>query len=71
VIFLRLETEHFVFEALGNDGDEAGDALKHALQYHAEMYDLPENWHTEYDISRMEISPGECFRDRQLLYRKL
>ena len=70
MIFLWIDTEHFRFEALGKDGDEAGHALNMALTYHGEMYGLSKDWHTTYDIGRLEIEPGECFRDGQLLYRK-
>lgn len=71
MVILRMETRHFSFEALGATGDEAGTALNAALKYHGEMYALPENWHTCYDIARLEIAPGECFRDGQLLYRRI
>lgn len=71
MILLTLETEHFHFQALGRDGGEVAVALKMALDYHGEMYGLPENWHVEhYDVVRLEIEPGECFRDGQLLYRR-
>jgi hypothetical protein len=71
MILLTIQTEHFYFQACGESGDQAGAALNNALQYHAEMYGLPENWHRAYDIERLEIEPGECFRDGQLLYREI
>lgn len=70
MIFLTVQTEHFYFQALGANGDQAGAALKAALDYHAEMYGLPKDWHTAYDVDRLEIEPGECFRDGQLIYRE-
>lgn len=70
MILLTLETLKFFFEALGETGDQAGAALNAALDYHGEMYGLPKNWHTDYEVNRLEILPGECFRDRQLLYRE-
>ncbi len=71
MIILTLNTEHYYFQAAGEDDAEAKCALEMALTYHSEALSLdPKWWIGHYDIERLEIRYGECFRDGQLLYRK-
>lgn len=70
MILLTLETEHYQFQALGENDHIARETLKHATDYHAEQVGIASNWVDHYDVQSLEIFPGECFRDGQLLYRR-
>lgn len=69
MILITMDTEHFTFEACGTTEAEAGDALKKALAYHAEIYGLPDDWSRPYDKRFLKIEPGQCFRDGSLFER--
>lgn len=70
MILLTMDTEHSHFQAAGENLRQAQTALNLALQYHGEQYGLARGWwRGHYDVNRLEIMPGECFRDGQLLYR--
>lgn len=68
---LTLQTEHYFFQALGETVAQAQRVLNRALVYHAGQHNLTLDWwRGHYDIDRLDIMPGECFRDGQLLYRE-
>ncbi len=69
MIILTLDTFHFTFTALGHDEDEARDALlagwlRHAKQTGADPSYLGDNCD---DIRQIELEPGLCTRDHELV----
>lgn len=69
MIILLLNTPSFTFTAMGNDDEEAKDALlagwlRHAKQTGADPSYLGDNCD---DIRRIELEPGLCTRDYELV----
>lgn len=69
MIILTLDTPNFTFTALGHDIDEARDALlagwlRHAKQTGADPSYLGDNCD---DIKEIELLPGLCTRDYELI----
>lgn len=69
MIILTLNTRHYTFSAIGNDEEEAQDALlagwlRHAKQTGADASYLGDNCD---DIRRIELEPGQCTRDYELV----
>lgn len=69
MIILLLNTPSFTFTAMGNDDEEAKDALlagwlRHAKQTGADVSYLGDNCD---DIRRIELEPGLCTRDYELI----
>lgn len=69
MIILTLDTPHFTFTAMGNDTEEANEALlagwlRHAKQYGADPSYLGDNCD---DIRTIELEPGLCTRDYELV----
>lgn len=69
MIILTLDTPHYTFTALGNDEDEAREALlagwlRHCKQTGADTGYLGDNCD---DIRQTELEPGLCTRDYELV----
>lgn len=69
MIILTLNTRHYTFSAIGNDEEEAQAALlagwlRHAKQTGADAGYLGDNCD---DIRRIELEPGQCTRDYELV----
>ena len=69
MIILTLDTPNFTFSALGNDTDEAREALlagwlRHAKQTGADPSYLGDNFDA---IRETELLPGLCTRDYELI----
>lgn len=72
LFYLRLETRNFTFDAIGRTRDEAICAMREGWEKHRAETGATLTWNdVRDDVSDRELLLGECYRDGELLGRRL